>query len=89
MKTLELTVTRIGNSRAVRLPAAVLRRYKIKDAIILEQRADEMVLRPKQPRNQKLSWNETYKQMAQSDEDWSAWESLPDGLDVLPAEKEK
>ena len=74
-----------------------VQRRQLEDAFCqFQQRAelvlrvvDEMVLRPKQPRNRKLSWNETYKQMAQSDEDWSAWESLPDGLDGLPSEKEK
>jgi antitoxin MazE len=86
MKVRELSVTRIGNSRGVRLPADILRRYQIKDAIILEQRPDEIVLRPKRARNQKLSWKETYKQMAQSNEDWSDWEALPDGLDRIPGE---
>jgi antitoxin component of MazEF toxin-antitoxin module len=84
MKTTELPVTRIGNARGVRLPADVLRRYQIGDTVLLEQRPDEIVLRPKAPRNQKLTWAETYQQMAQADEDWSDWESLPEGLRDLP-----
>jgi antitoxin component of MazEF toxin-antitoxin module len=44
MKTSELTVTRVGNSRGVRLPAEVLRRYQIGDTLImgltLQQTAD-------------------------------------------------
>jgi len=86
MKTTELTVTRVGNSRGVRLPAAVLRRYQVGDALIMELRPDEIVLRPKRARGQKLSWAETYQQMAQTDEDWSAWESLPEGLAAMPGE---
>jgi len=79
-KITELTVTRVGNSRGVRLPAEVLRRYRVGDALIMEQRPDEIVLRPKRTRRQKLNWAETYQQMALADEDWSAWESLPEGL---------
>jgi len=89
MKTSELTVTRVGNSRGVRLPADVLRRYQIGDTLIMEQRPDEIVLRPKRSRQQKLTWAETYQQMAQSSEDWSDWESLPDGLTVVPGETAK
>ncbi|MEK7676701.1 MAG: AbrB/MazE/SpoVT family DNA-binding domain-containing protein [Verrucomicrobiota bacterium] len=87
MKTVELTVTRIGNSRAVRLPADVLRRYQIGDTVIMEQRPDEIVLRPKN--SEKLTWAETYQQMAQADEDWADWESLPEGLDNLPGDDRK
>jgi antitoxin MazE len=84
MKNTELTVTRVGNSRGVRLPAAVLRRYGIGDTLIMELRPDEIALRPKRIRGQKLSWAETYRQMATADEDWSAWEALPEGLDTEP-----
>jgi hypothetical protein len=35
MKTIELKVSRIGNSRGVRLPAASLRRYRIGTAVLL------------------------------------------------------
>ena len=34
----ELKVVRIGNSRGVRLPKAMLERYQIKDALVLEAR---------------------------------------------------
>jgi hypothetical protein len=73
----------------VRLPAGVLRRYRIGDTVIMEQRPDEIALRPKRVRNQKLPWAETYQQMAQADEDWSDWESLPEGLHELPGDEKK
>jgi antitoxin MazE len=80
MKTMELSVTRIGNSRGVRLPAELLRRYRIGETVLLEQRPDEIALRPKHSR--KLSWAETAKAMAAAREDWSDWEStVADGLD--------
>ena len=87
MKMTELTVTRIGNSRGIRLPADVLRRYRIKDVLVLEQRPDELILRPKRSRQSKLSWEETYQEMAQSREDWTDWESVEEGLDALPGER--
>jgi len=89
MKTSELSVARVGNSRGVRLPASVLRRYGIGDTLIMELRLDEIALRPKRARGQKLPWAETYQQMAQADEDWTDWESLPEGLRDLPGEEKK
>ena len=80
----ELKVVRIGNSRGVRLPKAVLDRYAIGSAVLVEQREDGLLLRP--ARDRKLSWEETFKQAAQEREDWSDLDAtLADGLD--PAEK--
>ena len=82
MKSTELTVTRIGNSRGVRLPADVLRRYQIQDTVVMEERLDEIALRPKHGR--KLTWEETAEAMAAAKEDWSQWEStVVDGLHEL------
>ena len=79
MKTIELRITRIGNSRGLRLPADVLRRYAFTETVILEQRHDEIALRPK--RQRKLSWEETAKAMAAAREDWSVWDAtVADGL---------
>ena len=84
MKTMELALTRIGNSRGVRLPAQVLRRYRIGDTLLMEQRPDEIALRPKRSRSRKLTWEQTYLEMAEADEDWSDWECLPEGLEEEP-----
>ena len=80
MKPIELAITRIGNSRGIRIPAEILRRHRIGDAVLLEERGDELVLRPK--KQAKLSWKETYHEMAAEKEDWSDWEVVAeDGLD--------
>ena len=71
MKTVELSITRIGNSRGIRIPAEMLRRYKLNTSVILEERAGELVLRPK--KQTKLSWAETFADMAAEKEDWSDW----------------
>ncbi len=76
----ELKVSRIGNSRGIRLPAALLKRYRIEDAVLLEEGEDSITLRPKSCR--KLSWKETASEMAKAGEDWTAFEtSVDDGLD--------
>jgi len=85
MKTQALTLTRIGKSRGVRLPAAMIRRHGFAAGLILEDRGHEIVLRPKEaPR--KLSWEETYREMAAAKEDWSEWDcTMADGLDEANA----
>ncbi len=79
MKTVELSITRIGNSRGIRIPAEMLRRYKLSTSVILEERAGELVLRSK--KQTKLSWAETFAGMAAEKEDWSDWDAAAgDGI---------
>ena len=75
MKTTVLKVSRIGNSRGIRLPAGMLRKYHITDTVIAEEKAHEIILRPGRAKQQKLSWEETYRQMAAAKEDWSELDS--------------
>lgn len=82
---MKLKVARIGNSRGVRLPAASLRRYRIGETVLMEERSDGILLRRTGPAAEKLSWEDTAREMAASGEDWSAWETAAaDGLDNLP-----
>ncbi|MEX1045248.1 MAG: AbrB/MazE/SpoVT family DNA-binding domain-containing protein [Chthoniobacterales bacterium] len=84
MQTLELKLARIGNSRGIRLPADLIRRHGLDDGVVLEDRGDSLVLRPK-AKPQKLSWVETAREMAASGQDWTGWDcALADGLkDIL------
>ena len=85
MATMRLKVARIGNSRGVRLPAASLRRYRIRETVLMEERSEGILLRPTGPVVQKLSWEDTAREMAAGGEDWSAWDTAAaDGLDDLP-----
>ncbi len=80
MKTIELKVSRIGNSKGIRLPAAILAKYGITDALLLEQRPDEIALRTK--RSKKLSWKQTFEEMAAERENWLDFDqTVADGLD--------
>ena len=85
MKPIEIKVARIGNSRGVRLPAGTLARYDIGDTVIMEERLEGIFLRPHGPPIQKLTLQETARQMASEQEDWSEWDiTNNDGLDQLP-----
>ena len=48
---IEIKVSRIGNSRGIRLPASLLKRYQIEDAVLIEEGADSITLRPKNSKN--------------------------------------
>ena len=80
-RTKELKVVQIGNSRGVRLPKAVLDRYAIGDAVVLEEREDGILLRNKKDR--RLSWEDTYREMAREREDFRDFDAtIGDGLDT-------
>ena len=84
MKTIVLKVSRIGNSRGIRLPARMLRKYHIADTVLVEEKSDEIVLRARRATRQKLSWEETAKAMAAAPEDWSEWDAVSeDGMHEL------
>ena len=71
---------KIGNSKGVRLSKQLLNRYKFGDFIEVDELPDGLFLRA--PATSKLSWEETYKDMAESNEDWSDWDVVSsDGLD--------
>ena len=90
MATMKLKVARIGNSRGVRLPAASLRRYRIGETVLMEERSEGILLRPTGPAVEKLSWEETAREMAAQREDWSAWDAADsDGLNDVPWEGER
>jgi len=57
-----LKVVSVGNSKGVRLPSAVLRRYRIEDELEMIEMADGILLRPKS--SEKLSFEESFAEMA-------------------------
>lgn len=84
MAIVRLKIARIGNSRGVRLPAASLRRYRIGDTVLMEERSEGILLRPTGPAVEKLSWEDTALEMAANGEDWTAWQATDsDGLETL------
>jgi antitoxin component of MazEF toxin-antitoxin module len=78
----ELKITRIGNSRGVRLPAETLKRYGITEVVVMEERSDGILLRPSGAAPPKLSWADTARAMAAAPEDWTAWDvTASEGLE--------
>jgi antitoxin MazE len=70
----------IGNSQGVRIPKALLQKYGLSSSLVLEETTQGILLRKKQ--DDQLSWEDTYKAMAQEDEDWTEWDAaLLDGLE--------
>ena len=79
-----LKIIAIGNSRGVRLPQALLRRYGMAEQIILEELPDGLMLRG--AGSCKASLRQTFSDMAREQaagvEDWSDLDALvPDGMD--------
>jgi antitoxin MazE len=84
MKATTITLAQIGNSRGIRLPSALIRRYGFEHGMILEDRGHEIALvAPSGQR--KLSWEATAREMASANEDWSEWDTAgADGLEEIP-----
>ena len=74
-----IKMTRIGNSRGVRIPSAVINQLGLDRAgLTAEIRADGLLLTAPQ---KKLSWAETAQAMAHAKEDWTNLEhASADGL---------
>ena len=81
-----LKLIAIGNSRGVRLPQALLRRYGMADQITLEERPEGLLLRG--TTSIKASLKQTFAEMAREQaagaEDWSDLDALAsDGLETV------
>jgi len=77
--TRDIKLVPVGNSRGVRLPRELLRKYGISDTLVLEERAEGMLLMGTQLA--KMSLTQTFTEMAAAQEDWSDWDgTAADGL---------
>lgn len=64
---MELSVIHIGNSKGLRLPKALLDKYKITDQVELILEKDYIILKPKtEPR---AGWEEAFKRMNAAGDD--------------------
>lgn len=71
----------IGNSKGVRLPKLILQKYGFSDELLLEETEQGILLRKVD--DVKLSWEQTYREMAQEREDWQDFENIVlDGLEM-------
>jgi len=80
LRSRDIKLVPIGNSKGVRIPKALLQKYGLSNTLLLEETDIGLLLRKKDDR--KLSWEDTYKAMANEKEDWDDLETtLLDGLE--------
>jgi antitoxin MazE len=80
LRARDVKLVPIGNSQGVRIPKALLQKYGLSSSLVLEETDQGILLRKKQ--EDKLSWEETFKAMAEEGEDWTDLEgTLLDGLE--------
>lgn len=76
----DIKIVPIGNSLGIRLPKNLLQKYGLSNSLVLEETDRGLLLRKKH--DDKLSWVDTYKAMANEAEDWGDYDStLLDGLE--------
>jgi antitoxin MazE len=80
VRAMDVKLVPIGNSKGVRIPKPLLQKYGLKNSLLLEETERGLLLRKKE--NNKLSWEETYRAMADEKEDWDDFDiTLIDGLE--------
>jgi antitoxin MazE len=80
LRTRDVKLVPIGNSQGVRIPKALLQKYGLSNPLVLEETEQGILLRKKQ--EDKLSWEATFKAMADESEDWTDFDAtLLDGLE--------
>lgn len=78
--TREIKLIAIGNSKGIRIPRDLQRKYGWNESILLEEVETGILLRG--GASQKLSLRDTYREMAVRHEDWSDLDpTIADGLD--------
>lgn len=80
LRARDVKLVPIGNSQGVRIPKDLLQKYGLSESLVLEETDRGILLRKK--REDKLSWEETFKAMAEEGENWTDLDAaLLDGLE--------
>jgi len=80
LRVRDIKLVPIGNSKGVRIPKALLQKYGLNNSLLLEETDRGLLLRKKE--GSKLSWEDTYKAMADEKENWDDFNTtLLDGLE--------
>ncbi len=69
-------LVRMGDAIGLRISETLVDKYGLQDKVVLEERDEGLLIHAR--RDAKLSWAETYRQMAAEKEDWSDWLNLHD-----------
>lgn len=73
IRTRDVKIVPIGNSKGVRIPKPLLQKYGLKYSLILEETDRGLLLRKKE--GSKLFWEDTYKAMADKKEHWDDFDT--------------
>ena len=65
----------IGNSKGIRLPKRLIEKYHLNEKLTLEETNKGILIKADIPDN-KLSWDETYREMEEENEDWSEFDII-------------
>ena len=80
IRTMDIKLIPIGNSKGIRIPKALLQKYGLSNPLLLEETNKGLLLRKK--KDNKLSFEDTYRAMANEKEDWGDFDAaLLDGLE--------
>lgn len=78
---MDAKLVRIGNSKGIRLPKNLIERYRLGEELTIEEVPDGILIKSKNPA-EKLSWEQTFKQMAKEKENWSDFDiAASDGIE--------
>ena len=66
----------IGNSKGIRIPKPMILKYNLQEEVLLEEVDGGLLIHAKD--DQKLSWENTFKEMSKEQEDWSDWHAFED-----------
>lgn len=61
------TLVRIGNSRGIRIPKALLEQCHLEGTVLLEVERDRLVIRP--ATNPRQEWDEAFRHMTEAGDD--------------------
>lgn len=80
LRSREIKLVPVGNSQGVRIPKTLLQKYGFANSLVLEETDNGLLLRKKN--NDKLSWEDTFKAIAEEKEDWDDFDTtMVDGIE--------
>ena len=71
---MEAKIIQVGNSKGIRLPKRLMAKYGLAEVVVIKEVQAGILIEALG--GSKLSWEDTYKAMAESEEDWSDWADL-------------
>ena len=71
---METKIIQVGNSKGIRLPKQLIAKYGLAEVVVIKELKNGILIEASA--DSQLSWDETYKAMAQSEEDWSDWAEM-------------